>query len=70
MEKQTLEELKTEYITKEKIEDMMQRRNITEEKALEILNQIAEDIYSICWVQPMNVPTEVFKLRYQPKTEN
>jgi benzoyl-CoA reductase/2-hydroxyglutaryl-CoA dehydratase subunit BcrC/BadD/HgdB len=63
--KQTLEEWKTEYITKEKIEDMMSRRNITEEKAVEILNRAAEEIYSICWVQPMNVPTGIiFKLKH------
>ena len=37
----TLEEWKTEYVTKEKIESMV-RKYITEEEAVEILNQTAE----------------------------
>lgn len=65
--KQTLEEWKTEYVTKERIYDMMMRRNITEEEAAEILNKTAEHIYIICDVQPMTAPTgKTFKLKYRP----
>jgi hypothetical protein len=69
MRNQTLEEWKTEYVTKEKIEDMMMRRNITEEEAVKILNKTAEHIYIICVVQPMTGPTgKTFKLKYRPST--
>lgn len=69
MEKQTLEEWKTEYVTKERIDDMMTQRNITEKEAVEILNQIVEESYSICDVQPMTAPTgKTFKLKYKPTT--
>jgi hypothetical protein len=64
----TLEEWKTEYVTKERIDEMMTQRNITEEEAIEILNQTVEDFYSICNVQPMTAPTgEIFKLK-RPST--
>ena len=67
----TLEEWKTEYVTKEKIEDTMVKRNITEEEAVEILNQTAELMYTIVYVQPMTGPTgQIFKLKYRPTIEN
>ncbi len=66
----TDEEWKTEYVTKERIDDMMMRRNISKEEAVEILNQTVEDTYSICNVQPMTAPTgKIFKLK-RPTIEN
>jgi hypothetical protein len=63
----TLEEWKTEYVTKERIDEMMTQRNITEEEAVEILNQRVKDVYDICYVQPMTAPTGItFKLKYKP----
>lgn len=51
--KKTLEELKTEYVTKEKI-DKMVKMGATQEEAERHFNQLAEDIYIICYVQPMS----------------
>jgi hypothetical protein len=71
MKQKTLEEWKTEYVTKERIEDMMVRKNITEEEAVEILNQIAELYSTLVYVQPMTGPTgKIFKLKYRPTIEN
>jgi hypothetical protein len=71
MKQKTFEEWKTEYVTKERIEDMMVRENITEEEAVEILNQIAELYSTLVYVQPMTGPTgQIFKLKYRPTIEN
>ena len=71
MKQKTLEEWKTEYVTKERIEDMVVQKNITEEEALKILNQTAELIYTLVYVQPMTGPTgQMFKLKYRPTIEN
>ena len=71
MKRKTLEEWKTEYVTKEKIEDMMVRKNITEEEALEILNQTAEVYSTLIHIQPLTGPTgKIFKLKYRPTIEN
>ena len=49
----TKEEFKTEYITKEKIERMI-KMGSTQEQAEQHYTQLAEDIYILCNVQPMN----------------
>ena len=69
MIKQTLEEWKTEYVTKEKIEKMV-KMGATQEQAERHYNELAETIYSLCNVQPMNVTGKIFKLKYRPTIEN
>ena len=71
MIKQTLEEWKTEYVTKEKIEKMV-KMGATQEQAERHYNELAETIYSLCNVQPMsNVGGEVFlNIRYKPSLGN
>jgi hypothetical protein len=71
MKRKTLEEWKTEYVTKERIEDMVVRKNITEEEALEILNQTAEEYSKLIYFQPLTCPNgKIFKLKYRPTIEN
>ena len=53
MIQKTLEEFKTEYVTKEKIEEMV-KMGATQEQAEQHYNQSAEFIYTLCNVQPMN----------------
>jgi hypothetical protein len=68
MRNQTLEEWKTEYVTKEKI-DRMVKMGATQEQAEKHYNELAEWIYIICVVQPMSGPVgETFKLKYRPST--
>jgi hypothetical protein len=71
MKQKTFEEWKTEYVTKERIEDMVVQKNITEEKALKILNQTAEEYSKLIYFQPLTGPTgKIFKLKYRPTIEN
>lgn len=66
--KQTLEEWKTEYVTKEKIERMVSM-GATQEQAERHYNKIAEEIYILCNVQPMNIDVkEMFNIRYETNT--
>jgi hypothetical protein len=68
MKQKTLEEWKTEYVTKEKIEKMV-KMGATQEQAERHYNELAETIYILCNVQPMsNVGGEVFNIRYRPTT--
>jgi hypothetical protein len=68
--KQTLEEWKTEYVTKEKI-DRMVKMGATQEQAEKHYNEMAEWIYNLSNVQPMNVPTEeTFECRTRFKSTN
>ena len=69
MIQKTLEEFKTEYVTKEKIEEMV-KMGATQEQAEQHYNQSAEFIYTLCNVQPMNkINEELFdvRIRYNSK---
>jgi hypothetical protein len=52
MKQKTLEEWKTEYVTKEKIERMV-KMGATQEQAERYYNEEAEWIYNLSNVQPM-----------------
>jgi hypothetical protein len=53
MKQKTLEEWKIEYVTKERIEDMMVKMGATQEQAERYYNEEAEWIYNLSNVQPM-----------------
>jgi hypothetical protein len=68
--KQTLEEWKTEYIIKEKIEWMV-KMGATQEQAERYYNEQAEWIYNLSNVQPMsNESGKVFDISYKAIFKN